>query len=153
MTETRISVERIVRLGIPVAWQEAVEVARVAGGLSDARGIPLRASTTFISAIGTVELAWGAEDAPDTTVSMPQLLRLLLEGQHAPPELQAFLASADDALLGFPSEHDGAPTPRVNLYWFVGPNPGVPIARLARRALAAESTARPKKAPALQRAR
>lgn len=139
MTATRISVARIVRLRLRIAWQEAVEVARVASTLSDARGMPLTLANTLISSAGTVELAWSDATPAGPSLSTAQLLRALLDGQEAPAELRTFLDSADDALLGFPSERDGAPAPRFNLYWFVGPNPDVPIARLARRALAAEA--------------
>ncbi|MDH4065198.1 MAG: hypothetical protein OEW19_12425, partial [Acidobacteriota bacterium] len=84
MAPTTISLARLLQLRVAVAWQEAVEVTRLAGALSDASGIPLRLSGTLISSAGGVELAGPVPDAGEPALSMPQLLAVLLEGRSAP---------------------------------------------------------------------
>lgn len=147
MAATTISVSRIIELGIPVAWQEAVEVAHAAYKLGGDSSGGITPRGCFLTAAGKVELHHVPAGPDNPTLSSPQLLALLLEGQAAPPELLALLAApgaafttrpAADGLSSFPSEQSttapGAPT----LDWFVRANPEVEIARLAGRALAAD---------------
>ena len=147
MAPTRISVARLLQLRIPIAWQEAVEVARAADALSAVRGLRVTLQDCSISTDGSVELATDGSDRIGAPLSGLQLLRALLEGQSAPAELLAIVATADDALLSFPSEQGGQAAPSAGLDRFARPNPAVEIARLAARASVAERAYAPPVAP------
>ncbi|MEZ5287847.1 MAG: hypothetical protein R2712_24205 [Vicinamibacterales bacterium] len=141
MAATRISVARLLELRVPIAWQEAVEVAYAAETRADLTGVPITPRNCFLTDAGAIELDEGPVGSAGALSSL-QLLAAMVEGQSAPPpELQELLATADDALLGFPSEEGGTVAAR-GLKWFVRPGTEVEIARLATRGLAAEQKAR-----------
>jgi TonB family protein len=149
MASGTISVARILQLRVPIAWQEAVEVASAAGKLagSDPGGITL--AGCVLSEDGTVTLA---ESPAATHMSALQLLGRMLQGQAAPPELRALVMSAEDGLDSFPSEQDKRPRAKeLSLDWFVRPHAAIEIAKLASRALAADSSE--KQSTALQKLR
>lgn len=123
-----ISIARILELGITIGWQEAVEVADAAGHQATASGRSLVPEHCLISTEGRVELV-GQGQRCQSSLSALGLLGLLLQGQSAPAELVA-LAAADGASSGQPVR---------DLSWFVRPDGQDEIARLAVRALAADS--------------
>ena len=123
-----ISIARILELGITIGWQEAVEVADAAGHQATASGRSLVPEHCLISTEGRVELV-GQGQRGQSSLSALGLLGLLLQGQSAPAELVA-LAAADGASSGQPVR---------DLSWFVRPDGQDEIARLAVRALAADS--------------
>ena len=125
-----ISIARILELGITIGWQEAVEVADAAGHQATASGRSLVPEHCLISTEGRVELV-GQGQRGQSSLSALGLLGLLLQGQSAPAELVA-LAAADGA-----SAASGQPV--RDLSWFVRPDGQEEIARLAVRALAADS--------------
>ena len=138
MASGTISVARILQLRVPIAWQEAVEVASAADKLagSDSGGITL--AGCVLSEDGTVTLA---QVPAATRMSALQLLGRMLQGQAAPPELRALVMSAADGLDSFPSEQDTRPRAKeLSLDWFLRPHAAIEIAKLASRALAAESS-------------
>lgn len=137
MGPTWIPVARILELRIPVAWQEAVQVARAAFLASESRGRRLTLEGCQVSTDGQVRVGEQGTDRLGRALSELQLLRALLDGQKVPPELRDILASADDALSSFPSEQDPAPR-SLSLEWFVGADPALEIASLATRAVDAE---------------
>jgi Gram-negative bacterial TonB protein C-terminal len=149
MASGTISVARILQLRVPIAWQEAVEVASAADKLAgtDSGGITL--AGCVLSEDGTVTLA---QVPAATRMSALQLLGRMLQGQAAPPELRALVMSAEDGLDSFPSEQDTKPRAKeLSLDWFLRPHPAIEIAKLASRALAAESAE--KQSTALQKLR
>ncbi len=137
MSPTWISVARALKLRVPIAWQEAVHVARAAFLASEARSCRLTLEGCLISTDGQVRVGDHGADRIGNALSELQLLRVLLDGQKVPRELGDILASADDALSGFPSEEDPSPQ-GLSLEWFVGTEPAVEIARLAARAVGAD---------------
>jgi protein TonB len=137
MASGTISVARILQLRVPIAWQEAVEVAHAAQKLAanDPGGLTL--TGCVLTEHGTVTLVPGPAA---THLTALQLLGRMLQGQAAPPELRALVTSAEDGLDSFPSEQDSRPRAKeLSLDWFLRPHPAVEIAKLASRALAAES--------------
>ena len=137
MGPTWVSVARVLQLRIPIAWQEAVHVARAALLASESRSCRLTLEGCLISTDGQVRVGEQGADRIGAALSELQLLNVLLDGQKVPRELSDILASADDALSGFPSEED--PSPRgLSLEWFVGTEPAAEIARLAARAVDAD---------------
>ena len=136
MAPTTISIARVLKLGVPIAWQEAVEVARAAEANAERYSRRLTVEGCLISTDGTVEVGTNGADRQGADLSGLQLLAILIEGRHAPAELRALAATADDALSSFPSESTPAEQ-TLTLDWFVHPHPEVEIASLATRALAA----------------
>jgi hypothetical protein len=145
MAPTTISIARVLQLGVPIAWQEAVEVARAAEAKAERHARRLTVEGCVISTAGTVEVGTNGTDRQGADLSGLQLLAILIEGQQAPAELRALAATADDALSSFPSESTSAGEQTLTLDWFVRPNPEVEIASLATRAL--EAAAPPIEAP------
>ncbi len=141
MAATSISVARILQLRIPIAWQEAVAVASVSDTECGTHGTPLTLENCLISASGDLRLASDILSRPGESLSSMQLLEAMLDGQSAPPELQALAATADDPLAAFPSEHGGDRLP-FDLGAFVRADPEAEIARLATRALTADAETR-----------
>ena len=137
MAPTTISIARVLQLGVPIAWQEAVEVARAAEATAERHSRRLTVEGCIISTAGTVEIGTNGTDRLGADLSGLQLLAILIEGQQAPAELRALTATADDALSSFPSESMSAADQPLTLDWFVRPNPEVEIASLATRALEA----------------
>ena len=140
MAPTTISIARVLQLRVPVAWQEAVEVARAADAVAERHSRRITLEGCVISTAGTVEVGTQGADRLGDPLSGLQLLAILLEGQQAPAELRALAATANDALSSFPSEKQTAKQ-ALTLDWFVRPNPEIEIARLARRALEAAAPA------------
>ena len=137
MAPTTISIARVLQLRVPIAWQEAVEVARAAEATAERHLRRLTVEGCIISAAGTVEVGTNGTDRLGADLTALQLLAILIEGQQAPAELRALVATADDALSSFPSESKSAADHPLTLDWFVRPNPEVEIANLATRALEA----------------
>ncbi len=137
MASTTISIARVLQLGVPIAWQEAVEVARAAEAAAERHSRRLTVEGCIISTAGTVEVGSNGTDRLGAGLTALQLLAILIEGQQAPAELRALAATADDALSSFPSESPSAADQPLSLEWFVRPNPEVEIASLATRALEA----------------
>jgi protein TonB len=148
LATTTISVSRILDLGVPVAWQEAVDVAHAVyqrGGDSSGRVTP---RGCLLTVAGTVELRHEPAGPDNPMLSSAQLLTLLIEGQAAPTELRALLEDphaafttgpAAGSLSCFPSEHSATSTGAPTLDWFVRPTAQTGIAQLAARALAADA--------------
>jgi len=149
MASSTISVARILQLRVPIAWQEAVEVASAADKLAASNPAGITLGGCVLSEDGTVTLA---QVPAATQMSALQLLGRMLQGQAAPPELRALVMSAEDGLESFPSEQDKRPRAKeLSLDWFLRPHPAVEIAKLASRALAVESAQ--KETTALQKLR
>lgn len=142
MAPSTITIARVLELRVPIAWQEAVEVARRAGAIADARQVPLTLAGCRISTAGTVEIV-GVGASASATMSEMQLLAALLEGQSAPPELVALVTAGQDPLSSFPTEDAPAAPAGPSLEWFARPKPEAEIAKLAMRALAADAAAAP----------
>jgi Gram-negative bacterial TonB protein C-terminal len=141
MAPTTISIARVLQLRVPIAWQEAVEVACAAELTAELHARRLTVEGCLISTAGTVEVGTNGTDRLGADLSALQLLALLLEGQQAPAELRALAATADDPLSSFPSESTSPDEHTLTLDWFVRPNPEVEIASLATRALEAAAPA------------
>ena len=137
MAPNTISIARVLQLGVPIAWQEAVEVARAAESAAERRARRLTVEGCMISTAGTVEVGTNGTDRLGADLTALQLLAILIDGQQAPAELRALAATAEDALSSFPSESKSAADQPLSLDWFVHPNPEVEIASLATRALEA----------------
>ena len=108
MSATSIPVARILQLGVPIAWQEAVELARAAHQAAESAGVPLLLDECVISTEGTVHLIPApASSRPGPPLTVLGLLGILIHGQDAPAELRALVDGEDDA----PS--DGPPLGRA----------------------------------------
>jgi TonB family protein len=138
MASTTISIARLRQLRVPVAWQEAVEVARLAGVAAEQRQTAITLDGCLIGIDGSVEVTapYGAGGG----LTVMQLLGTLLDGQSAPPELVTLVMVGDEAPSGLTAPGQARPK-GLSLEWFVQPNPEAEVARLAARAVAAESTA------------
>jgi hypothetical protein len=130
MASHRISVRRVLELGVLVTWQEAVAVVHEVAILSvvnaSRNGEPSRidADSCIITRRGDVELPQStSEPRPDAPL---QLLRELLAGRETPADLEALA-------YGAPSENL-----TDDLAMFSRPNRRSEIANLAMRALDAE---------------
>jgi hypothetical protein len=130
MAAYRISVRRVLELGVPVTWQEAVAVVHEVAILSvvnaTRNGVPSRinADSCILTRRGDVELPQTTDqERPDAAL---QLLRDLITGRETPTDLEA---------LAY-----GAPTRTLtdDLAMFSRPNRRSEIANLAMRALDAE---------------
>jgi len=137
MSATSIPVARLLQLEMPIAWQEAVEVARAADAAATAAGTPILLEECMISTDGTLRVVAMPGVRHGSPFTVLGLLSLMLKGQSAPPELKALVATGGDALSGFPTEQGTEPTPEFNLDWFASPRPELEIARLAARAIEA----------------
>ena len=140
MDTIRISIARILALDVPLTWQDAVAVVQEAAMLSDvnaamnSRPSLVSAGTCFITRSGELELPVTTEVESAEAVSM--LLREMLAGREAPPELETLafghaIRNVSGALEQFPI-----------------PNRRAAIARLATRAYALESNGARGAAPA-----
>jgi hypothetical protein len=133
---TAIAVQRVIDLGVPRSWQEAVAVVMEAGELARQADSRLSAEGCLISANGVLELASvpGARLlTPD--VALPSVLADLLEGQTAPEALRTLATSSQDNPNGIDALLTG-------LAYFERPQRRADIAALATRALAVEADAR-----------
>ena len=130
MDATRISIERVVQLDVPVIWREAaavlceaVSAVRRAGSFSDERP---RAASCLVTRGGRVVLADDmARARPDTLVA---LASRLLEACAEPDDFGAAMRSG--AFLEFVDDYTALTSPNQRR---------VAIASLALRALAAEA--------------
>jgi hypothetical protein len=130
MASHRISVRRILELGVLVTWQEAVAVVHEVAILSvvnaSRNGVPSRvdADSCILTRRGDVELPQTTDQArPDAPL---QLLRELLTGRETPADLESLAyGTASDNLTD-------------DLAMFSRPNRRSEIANLAMRALDAE---------------
>ena len=152
MSATSIPVARILQLGVPIAWQEAVELARAAHQAAESAGVPLLLDECVISTEGTVHLI----PAPASSRSGPPLtvlglLGILIHGQDAPAELRALVDGEDEAPSGLPAPTGAGAPPRFDLSWFTSPHADVEIARLATRGI--EAAAAHEAQAAIQRLR
>jgi protein TonB len=138
MAATSLPVARLLQLRVAIAWQEAVALVNAADSASAADAIPITLEHCHITTAGEVYLTADLPGRRSGDLSPLQLLQALLEGQSAPAELRALVATADDALASFPSEHDVDARPRLDLRSFVSANPLAAIAHLAARGLAAD---------------
>jgi hypothetical protein len=145
MSATSIPVARLLQLEMPIAWQEAVEVARAADAAAHASGSQILLDECVISTDGTVHLVVTPGKRHGAPYTVLGLLSALLKGQPAPPELKALMAGGADALSDFPAEHGAEPAPAFDLNWFASPLPQLEISRLAARAIeaAAQQEAKP----------
>jgi hypothetical protein len=141
MAATSLPVARLLQLRVTIAWQEAVALASAADIVSAAEAIPITLEHCHITTAGEVHLSADLPGRRSVEMSPLQLLQALLDGQAAPADLRALVATADDALASFPSEHDGDTRTRFDLQWFVSPDPLADIARLAARGLAVDAAA------------
>ncbi len=123
MSATSIPVARLLQLGVPIAWQEAVELARSAHQLAESSGVPLLLDQCVISTEGTVHFVPPATSRPGPALTVLDLLAILIQGQDAPAELRALV--------------DGDGDQRFDLTWFSSPRPDLEIARLATRGIEA----------------
>jgi hypothetical protein len=130
MASHRISVRRVLELGVQVSWQEAVAVVHEVAILSvvnaSRNGVPSRidADSCILTRRGDVELPQTTDAArPDAPL---QLLRELLTGRETPADLEALA-------YGTPSENI-----TDDLAMFSRPNGRSEISNLAMRALEAE---------------
>jgi hypothetical protein len=124
-----------------------VAVVNAADVVSAAEAIPITLEHCHITTAGEVYLSAELPGRRSGEISALQLLQVLLEGQAAPAELRALVATADDALASFPSERDVDARPRCDLRSFVRANPLAEIARLATRGLAADAGAAVEQSP------
>lgn len=128
-----ISVARLLQLRVPIAWQEAVEVTRLAGIVAEGEMSTISLAGCVLSDDGSVALTTPV----GPHLSPMQLLGAMLDGQSAPPELATLVMLGDEAPSGFSTPSQERPK-GLSLEWFVRPNPEVEVARLAARGLAAE---------------
>ncbi len=138
MAATSLPVARLLQLRVAIAWQEAVALVNAADSASAAEAIPITLEHCYITTAGEVYLTADLPGRRCGELSPLQLLQALLEGQTAPAELRALVATADDALASFPSERDVDARPRLDLRSFASANPLAEIAHLAARGLAAD---------------
>jgi hypothetical protein len=125
----RISVDRLLALGVTRTWQEAVAVAHAASSLAEVSAVlygtaPLvTAGSCILTTAGDVELPETTDKESDSAVL--ELLQQLLTGVETPPEVEAvaFGYSTSDV------------TTRLSA--FAGDNRRATIAKLAARAVAA----------------
>jgi hypothetical protein len=138
MSATSIPVARILQLGIPIAWQEAVELARAAHQAAESAGVPLLLDECIISTEGTVHLIPApASSRSGVPLTVLGLLGILIHGQDAPAELRALVDGEDDASSGLPAPTGAGAPPRFDLSWFTSPHADLEIARLATRGIEA----------------
>lgn len=130
---TKISLERIVELRVPVSWQEAVVVARVTAERADQQGVVPGLDSVMVDITGDIELA-GSSRRPFLADPRPEILNVLIDRTQAPPELVA-LAATGDALGS--SRDDIA----KHLDFFARPDAADLLSDLARRALAMDMAA------------
>lgn len=134
MSATSIPVARLLQLGVPIAWQEAVELARSAHQVAATAGVPLVLDACVISTDGTVHLIPPPPGVAGLPLTITDLLGLLLQGQDAPAELRALVNGRDAVSGGAP---DGAAGAGLDLSWFASPRPDLEIGRLATRGIEA----------------
>ena len=152
MSATSIPVARILQLGVPIAWQEAVELARAAHQAAESTGVPLLLDECVISTEGTVHLIPApASSRPGPPLTVLGLLGILIHGQDAPAELRALVDGENDAPSGLPAPTGAGAPPRFDLSWFTSPRADVEIARLATRGI--EAAAAQEAQAAIQRLR
>jgi hypothetical protein len=131
--DTSISVARLVALGVPRTWQEAVAVTQDAAAAMRLTGAAASPDACVLSVNGTLLLAETGRRHDGSGESLAGLLTVLLDGQYAPPELRAALAGPVDG--GFEDLSNA-------LSFFERPNRQGDIAALAARAVAADAKAR-----------
>lgn len=103
MEPARISIARVLALGIPLSWEDAIAIAQgillesdTALLMSGEQAL-VRPDTCFITATGDVSTPHTDPSAPpDGTVD---LLRQLLAGRETPPEVARIAASPDTAAV------------------------------------------------------
>jgi hypothetical protein len=134
MSATSIPVARLLQLAVPVAWQEAVELARSAHEAAATAGVPLVLEACVISTDGTVHIIPPPAGVQGHPLTLTDLLRLLLQGQDAPAELRALVDGGHAVSVGAPDEAGAAGR---DLSWFASPRPELEIARLATRGIEA----------------
>lgn len=139
MDSTRISLARILEADVPLTWQDAVAVVQEVAMVSDVNAAMnnspslVTAESCFLTTDGDIDLPdTSPDERPDAVTS---LLRAMLRGRDAPPELQSLAQRrfADD-LFGQLAAFSSGPRRPV-------------IAALATRALA-PPTAPPEPGPA-----
>src|ERR1700752_2572112 len=128
-----ISVARLLQLRVPIAWQEAVEVTRLAGIAAAAEVSTISLAGCVLGDDGSVVLT----NPIGPHLSPMQLLGAMLDGQSAPPELATLVMLGDEAPSGFSTPSQERPK-GLSLEWFARPTPELEVARLAARGLAAE---------------
>lgn len=134
MDSTRISIARILALGVPLTWQDAVAVAQEAAMLSDvnaamnSRPSLVSPETCFITRAGDLELPETTDDeSPDAVAG---LLRAMLGDSDAPDALRTLAADAS------------SPDLSSELRAFAVGNRRTAIAQLAARALTLDAPTR-----------
>ena len=136
MSATSIPVARILQLAVPIAWQEAVELARAAHQAAESAEFHSCLDECVISTEGTVHLIPApASSRPGPSLTVLGLLGILIHGQDAPAELRALVDGEDEAPSDSPRRR--AAPPRFDLSWFTGPRADLEIARLATRGIEA----------------
>src|SRR6187200_1632218 len=88
-----ISVARLLQLRVPIAWQEAVEVTRLAGISAEAASSTISLAGCVLGDDGSVVLTQGS----GPQVSAMQLLGAMLDGHSAPPELATLVMLGHEA--------------------------------------------------------
>src|SRR5512145_1357565 len=96
---TRISLDRILMLRVPVAWHEAVAVAQEVARETTITGTTAGLDNCFLSADGTVEFG-GASRMPFAFDPAAGTLDALLDRKQAPPELVEMLDRAENLEAG-----------------------------------------------------
>ena len=138
MSATSIPVARILQLGVPIAWQEAVELARAAHQAAEIAAVPLLLDECVISTEGTVHLIPAPPSSrPSPPLTVLGFLGILIHGQDAPAELRALVDGEDAASSTVPAQSGAAVPPRFDLSWFTSPSAQLEIARLATRGIEA----------------
>ena len=131
MIASQISVSRLLELGVPLSWQEAVAIAgevavlRAAGPGLDYEHVLVDADSCMLTATGDIELPRSSIDQPED--AEVQLLRALLAGRNIPSDLEAVAYGPTPAHLG------------DALAAFSRPNRRSAIAAVAARGLEAEA--------------
>ena len=152
MSATSIPVARILQLGVPIAWQEAVELARTAHQVAEGAGVPLLLDECVISVDGTVHLIPSpAGSRPGPSLTVLSFLGILIQGQDAPAELRALVDGDDEGRSGSLAPAGTDVPQRFDLSWFTSPRPDLEIARLATRGI--EAAAAHEAQAAIQRLR
>jgi hypothetical protein len=133
MTNTTISLERLLELDVARTWPEVVAVAMSVGDAMRRAGTALTADVCVISVTG--EVAYAGKGAPfsEAGAALAQILAALLDGQAAPPELRA--------LADTPLDTSGDPLETLLslLAYYERPGLQAEVAALAARAVAAEA--------------
>jgi hypothetical protein len=138
MSATSIPVARILQLGVPIAWQEAVELARTAHQVAESADVPLLLDECVISVDGTVHLIPSpAGSRSGSALTVLGFLGILIEGQDAPAELRALVDGKDEGRSGSLAPTGTDVPQRFDLSWFTSPRPELEIARLATRGIEA----------------